>query len=43
VACIDKHTCIDKSEQKTCIKNRVVSKSKQEQVVIQQGISSREY
>ena len=25
VACIDKNTCIDKSESKTCIENRVVS------------------
>jgi len=32
VACIDKHTCIDKFELKACIKNRVMSTDIQEQV-----------
>ena len=43
MASIDKHMSIDKPESKTCIENRVVSTSMQEQVDIQQMVSSRDY
>jgi len=43
MACQDKYTCIDKTESKSCIKNRVVSISMREQEDIKQVISSRKY